>query len=491
MGAKRWTGASLLLWGLLRLGTAWAIEARTLPADLVAGQQPTAYIELSGRIPKGKLKVAVNVGQVLAVRRAGELVQLSYRMPEGRYPRMVCIALWGDAPHSSAAAKDPAVRRARLGQAITVARVPLVGTTTIPIRANRTARIRVTVGKRSYGPISLRKGRSVRLPVVVSPAVATAEVSAVDQSGLKSIKTVNIQRRVDQPLTLLTIPPTRNGDATHAIVVALADKGFQPPALTINGDSVSLWPLSQGAWLALWRPSAAAEAATAPVEVVARSSGPAGKIFSQRAQLQPTVLPRAVAVQVTPTAPSDDKVQPAPKVRAPTTTPPRRRWQSTLGLAAGLQNNFGELISPRLSLDAGLEFRWRSWLVGPRLITALNWSKQTLDNSAQVSGVEASLLVFPISLGVSLRYDSLGLSPYALIAATAYVSRLALSGERIDKVVDYEVRPGFTLLGGLMRRVGPGRFFFQGGYHWGRIDEAQLRVFLGGLVVEGGYRFEL
>lgn len=439
----------------------------TSPSPLVLGEPGPFRVVLSGLEPspvgeaggQGTLQADVNVGRVLKVERSGEDVVVSYEPPRLRAPQMLCLALWRDS--------GPEAR-------IHIVRVPMLGRTRLPVRTRMQSTVVVRVGKRTFGPTPTGwKGR-VRIPVQVPPGVTRARVTVTDRAKLTTHKTVAIRRRRYNQLTMAISPSSsRSSVPRFRITVAAAEATGERPILEVAHDTLPLRRAPGDAWTALWAPAARPEQGTV-VPIVARLPGKPRSTRQARVGIGPVEL--AVSVVRVRSG--------APLPRAPS----RFGWR--LGLSAGMVHNLGELVSPRFGLELGVDYPLPAGRIGLRLFSSFAWAGQTIA-ADPLPDARARVLLWPVGLGLTYRYDLRHLSPYALAGAMVQFVRSTTEAPYAGERVRDDVAFGVLGLLGAERELGPGRLFLQAGYQWSEVDNVDVNVLAGGVVLEGGYRLVL
>ena len=104
----------------------------------------------------------------------------------------------------------------------------------------------------------------------------------------------------------------------------------------------------------------------------------------------------------------------------------------------------------------------------------------------------ASSTVVLIPVGALLTYRlPLKVAPYAAVGVVAQIVRTDTEGEDTDRWLRTDVVPGVLGMLGADLRLGPGAVFLQGGYQYGRLQNEDVDLLAGGVVLETGYRLEL
>jgi len=448
------------------------------PAAIILGQTSRATLTVQGLEGQGEVRAAVNVGAVQQIRAQRDKVVVEYQPPPEHYPQRLCLALW------------------RAGSArVQVLRVPLLGQTMAPVTTRKNSQVTLTVAGQVFGPKSSGARGKVSVRVVVPPGTTEGQVEVVDDRGLQTQKTVSIQLPSYNPLTIAVEPPhSEDPRPAFSVTVVSSEQGLDRPALEIGHEEpeagkpapLDLAILPGEGWRATWRPAPGAAAgrylllARVPDEPAARRASE----LSWR--------------------PPEQRAAPAPPtvVKSPPAAEPglfdRLGW--TISLAAGLLHNTGALVSPRLSAEAGAELPALGGRIGARLLIGVAWDSQVIRHPvipsapATAGPVETSSSVLLIPLGLAVTYRvplRSGLTPHVTAGPLLQIVRTRNTGASTGEVTRTDVAFGVVGLLGLGYRLGPGGLFAQAGYQWSPLDNDDLELQAGGLIVEAGYRLEL
>lgn len=115
------------------------------------------------------LRVAVNVGSFSEVERisAGKYKSV-YVPPATRFPQVALVAVWRET-----GAEAP----------IEFLKIPLYGSTRLPVGARSGAEVRVQVGGQEFGPHVVTRGTQVEVPIAVPPDVHEATINVKERGG--------------------------------------------------------------------------------------------------------------------------------------------------------------------------------------------------------------------------------------------------------------------------------------------------------------------
>lgn len=141
-------------------------------SPVVLGQTESVPVLITLDEPAGAevrpLRLAVNVGSFSAVQRLGPGRYRSvYTPPSTRFPQVALVAVW---------------RETGPDAEIQFLRIPLFGSTKLPIGAKKDSKISLVVGDQLFGPLKA-EGRPLDVRIVVPPGLATAELKVREPNG--------------------------------------------------------------------------------------------------------------------------------------------------------------------------------------------------------------------------------------------------------------------------------------------------------------------
>jgi hypothetical protein len=447
-------------------GTAWAAppgpDVKTTPARIVLGEVQQVQIEVAGLAGTSKVRAAVNVGEVTAVDTSGRRVRLTYSPPEQRFPQHLCLLLW----------REGSARRPL------VARIPLVAYADVPVTTRRNSQVTLTVDEQLFGPEQSGPTGKVRMRVLVPPGVDQGWVQATDAMGMTTRKRIAIERHDYNLLSIAVVSPARRD---YRIFVAAAEPPARPPTLELEraGETtaLALSPGADGLWSRAWR----ADADLPPGSFSFRARIP-GSTASQRSTTFTVAAPRRA---------------PPPAARLKTTKRatraprPGRRTVWNLSLAAGLLYNAGDLVSPRLTLEAGADYPLGPGRIGARLAVGVAWANQEVPVDESLTPASASLVMVPLAALATYRATISSFSPYLAAGPVVQIVRSSSEGEHTGDRRSTDFAVGALAVLGSHLHLGPGGVFLQVGYQYARVDSRDVELLAGGLVAEVGYRLEL
>ncbi len=186
--------------GALAPGTARATSLSLDRGPVVLGRTEsvgvTVRIDESPGTEDRPLRLAVNVGSFGEVTRVKQGVyRVVYVPPSTRFPQVALVAIWRETGPEAP---------------IDFLKIPLYGSSKLPISAKPGAQVNVQVGPDSFGPITLDKTGKGQLPVVIPPGIREALVAVKEPNGLVTTKKLPIEVPEYNRLTAALVP--------HAIV---------------------------------------------------------------------------------------------------------------------------------------------------------------------------------------------------------------------------------------------------------------------------------
>jgi hypothetical protein len=442
------------------------LETTVTPDPIVLGRGTEVTFTVKGISGKGRVYGDVNVGSVEGIETVGGTLRVHYRPPTASFPQVLCLALWRD---TGADAR------------VHVIRVPLLGETRIPVKTRPGSVVKVVVGGQVFGPVQAGSHGAVSVPVLVAPGARQARVEVTDDTGLQTERQVAISR-VPYNRLAMAITPKRAGGGDRPrmrVTVAVAVPNDQrAPELQLGQEAIPLARLESGLWSGLWAPLRPPPPGKIPIRVHL----PGHPESERHAELNRSRGGFDVSVL---------RVRPEPVLS-------RDRLQADVGIGIGMAHNLGDLVTPRFGLEVGLEYRLPLGLIGLRLFTSFSWSTQqfswsTLQTAAadELEDAEASVMLIPIGGAVSYRVILPYLNPYVLWGCMAQIVRTSIEASYTPDRQRTDVVFGVLGLAGADRPLGPGRLFLQAGYQWSRVDNEEVVLLGGGVVLEGGYRLEL
>jgi len=447
----------LLSWPAVAAG----LQVSTVPDLVVLGDVAVVTITVKGIPGQGDIYGDVNVGSVERIEPTVDGAKVTYRPPKQTFPQMLALALWRDEG---------------IDAVIHVVRLPLLGPTTIPVKTRAGARVRVRVAGRLYGPVIAGPGGRARVKLSVPPSARVARVEVTDTMGLKSNRRVAIGQPAFNQLALAITPHTVTGIGLPRFrvtaVAADPDRVRGSPLLQVGPDGVALEEQKNGLWTGVWAP------ASRPPEgsIALRLHLPGDR--KSRRQAAIGITPGELTVRVR-------------RVRVATRQAARSRLQGNIGVVIGMTHNLGELVAPRFGMEIGVEYELGLGLVGLRVHASYGWTTQRV-SAPGLPDAESTVMLVPVGGGLTYRAPLPYLTPYVYWGCLAQIVRTTNRAPYLSpRLARTDVVFGVLGLVGASRSVGPGRVFVQLGYQWSRVDNVDVELLGGGMVLEGGYRLEL
>ncbi len=445
--------------------TASAQLAASSNAPLVAGELATRRLEVTGLPGSGEVRADANVGSLERIEEEGGRLVLHYRPPSRPFPQQLCLLLWRASEG--------------LDARVSVVRLPILARTTIPVQTRRSSKVTIRVGEQSFGPLDSGPRGRIRADLLVPPRVSEAVVEVVDEAGLRSRKRIAIQSPPFNELSLALFAEERAElPPRFRVVAARADAAPRAPLLQLGEELLPL-RAKAGLFSARWEPARRPPAGTLDVKLWLE--GASESLRHAQLRIAPGKGARTLVLKVSPAG--------AP---APPRSPPREGLRADLGLSVGLMHNLGELLAPRVGAELGLDLPLPFGRLGLRLIASFARASQRIPSGRTgLAEAESTLMLIPFGGGVVYRMTTLPLSPFAFVAVLAQLVRSSTAAAYLPERLRYDWSPAVLGLAGIEPRLGPGRIFLQTGYQWSRVENPDLVVLGGGIVVEGGYRLAL
>jgi len=441
-------------------------QPRLTPSSIPLEKGKPIELVVTGLEGQGRPAAASNVGRVAAVTERGDGVHLRLEPPAATSPQELCLVLWRQGP-------DPRPR---------LLRAPLLGRTLLPVRSRVNAEVTVRVGEERFGPVTTDWRGEAKVPILVPPGTTEAQVEVTDRVGMATEKPVKVEQPAYNRLTLAVL----RARAGLRLAAAVCGGGGRPE-VTVDGAAVPLRDSGQGLWERLWSPPPG----FSELLVTVRASLP-GDALSTAERAIP--MDRGGVSMDPPPAPSSGAAsRPVPETERATGPAPtsRRAVELQLGLAVGLLYNLGEVISPHFGADAGVLFNLPRGRIGLVVSAGYSWAGLSVDGSAGTGDAESSVTLLPIGLGLTYQLPVGRLAPFAtagyLLQVTTTTTRASFLRER-QRV---DLASGAFGLAGAGYRIGPGSVVLQAGYLWSRVDNVDVRLLAGGLVVGVGYRIRI
>ncbi|MBN1208196.1 MAG: hypothetical protein JXB05_25260 [Myxococcaceae bacterium] len=364
--------------------------------------------------------------------------------------------------------------------------LPVHGPHKLRVQAPPRARVQVSIGAASFGPVTATARGEALVPVLIPPGASSAQVTTVDRAGRTRTQTVPLPEPRFARVRLVAPEPPIEASPVR-IQGFVVDESGNP--------AVALPPLSVSVTRGTLGPIEAKEdglfeisyTAPAPGEgPVSLSAAPLGDTDSASTlQLEPRPAPLAQ-----PTAPQAGASPLAARVGAPAE---RRPWQPSAGLLMFAQSNMASSTGGGVRLEGAL--RLARLPVEALVQLELRRNLKVTERFTPAEGVPVTQ-TFSLSgfgMRVGARWSRPFLSRGVLFAdASAGLLRMSGSLRLEDNTSQFSqslksLGPAFALGGGLGWAMGPGRLCGQ--LQWSHAPgQERVRGNLGGLSVGAGYQ---
>jgi hypothetical protein len=452
--------ASLLAVGAAAEAEQGARSVTTDPAQVILGETDSVTVTLPGPPGRGAgaLRTAVNVGMVEGVEQVGRRVRVRYRPPDTSFPQLLCLALWREADKSADVRLTP---------------IPLLGRTDVPVKTRPRALVNVVVGTTTFGPATTNHRGKTVIPALVPPGVTRASVQVIDKVGLLTAKEVSIQQQPYNRLTLVAVP---EGGRMRILVATCADEE-STPELTVDAAPLPVRRDANGSWVALWSPPPGHERKETVTLRAALPGEPESTVERQVELGVDREVQRSVAHKKTEPAAAPSRGQ--------------RRLRLELGLFAGMLHNLGQVVGPRFVGEVGLDYRLPVGSIGLRTSVGYSWSGQTVAGPSELGDAESSVALMPVGVGLSYRLQLWRLYPFVSAGYLLQIVSTVTTAGFLDERRRVDLASGAFGLVGADYPLGPGCVTLQLGYLWSRVENVDVRLLAGGIVVDAGYRLHL
>jgi hypothetical protein len=333
--------------------------------------------------------------------------------------------------------------------------------------------VKILIGDRVFGPVNSGPRGQARVPVVVPPNVTVAAVEVTDRANLKSRKRIQINQPTYNELVMAINPLSSGSSVPRFRVTVGTSSSYQgEPRVQVGSLRLKMTRLEAGGWSGLWAP-----ARRPPVGRIQIRAWLPGRSKSVR-MAEMGISPVSFSVNIV-------------RVKARGEQRRESRFRGQIGVLVGMVHNLGEVLSPRFVVDLGVDYPVGPGRLGLRLFAGFSWASQRIEAADGLLPGESSVALIPIGGGLTYRFPLRYLTPYLFAGGLAQIVRTSNRADYAQESLRHDVVAGAIGLLGSDWQVGPGRLLVQAGYQWSRIDEIEVKLQAGGLVVEGGYRLDL
>ncbi len=157
-----------------------ALSVKATPARAVAASADPVLLDVAADAPgDARLSATTNVGTLSAPRASGPgRFRLAFTAPRERFPQVALIRL--------------ELERGGARESTWLA-LPVDGADTLTLETTKArAKVDVTIGDRTFGPVQAGPKGEVEIDVVVPPGIASARVRSVDRLGNQKVKAFDL-----------------------------------------------------------------------------------------------------------------------------------------------------------------------------------------------------------------------------------------------------------------------------------------------------------
>jgi hypothetical protein len=196
------------------------------------------------------LRIAVNVGTFSPVQRLGPgKYKATYVPPPTRFPQVALIAVWRESGPEAP---------------IDFLRIPLYGSTKLPVGAKPHSEITAEVGELSFGPVKVDADGHIEVPISVPPNLRDVAVKVKEPKGGLANKKIAIEvppyNRVTAALVPHAIVSDGQSEARLDVFYDLGGAGLDASRVKVTASSgeARLEKAEHGRYVYRYRPPAAA-----------------------------------------------------------------------------------------------------------------------------------------------------------------------------------------------------------------------------------------
>jgi len=266
-------------------------EVRAAPERVVLGQDAGVELEVIVAEGAGPVRAVASSGSFAQpVVEGGPVRKFQWTPPDVRYPLLAVLAFWVERP-----SEPPEVA---------VVRIPLFGSTKLPVTTDPGAEVVIEVAETRFGPVKADRRGKAQVPVEVPPGVRQARVLAA-RGSLKTDRLIKIDVPDHRPLVALLGPEPLPRSGGWLVVAGEDSLSAAELELTAEGARVEPQP---GTPLR-YRVIPLEGAQTASVEARRRGAKDTARVQAsiQRVEDAPPLVP-PVATVTPPPVPSASKI---------------------------------------------------------------------------------------------------------------------------------------------------------------------------------------
>lgn len=232
-------------------------------APLVLGQTEsvgvTIEIDEAAGAELRPLRLAVNVGSFSPVQRlAAGKYRAIYTPPSTRFPQVALVAVWRETGPEAP---------------IEFLRIPLYGSTKLPVGARRNSKVTVIIGEDHYGPVKVDADGQIDVPIIVPPGVLDAELRVREPNGNALTRRLPVDippyNRVTAALVPHAIVADGQAQARLDVLYDLAEAGMRESRIKVTASvgAVTFERATHGRFVYWYRPPAGVSASAVEFNV--------------------------------------------------------------------------------------------------------------------------------------------------------------------------------------------------------------------------------
>ncbi|MFL5349092.1 MAG: hypothetical protein ACJ8AT_30195 [Hyalangium sp.] len=369
--------------------------------------------------------------------------------------------------------------------------LPVHGPYSLRVEAPPRARVQVSLGAASYGPVIAAANGEAVVPVRLPPGVTSAQVTILERSRKSRTRTVPLPEPRFPRVQLVAMETPIQGQPVRLqgfVVDESGNPAVALPPLAVSAEQGTLGPIEAKEGGVFEVPFTASTVSTAPVNISASPLDETDRSFTL--QLEPRPAPPGAPTRPESPAPVASTAQhlPPPSQRSP--------WQPTLGAFLFGHSNAAQAHGAGLQLEGALRL---ATLPVEALVQLELRGNTAVSTTLAADGPNPVTKTFTLgggALRLGVRWSQPVLSR-GLLFADASAGVLGMQGDLELKsqegTVTQELRstgPDVTVGAGFAWRLGPGRV--AGLVQWGYAPGSQqVSGNLGGLSLGVGYQLTL
>lgn len=367
--------------------------------------------------------------------------------------------------------------------------LPVHGPHPLRVEAPPRARVRVSVGPASFGPVTATPRGEATVPVEIPPGISSAQVTTVDRSGRTRTQTVSLPEPRFARVRLVALEPPVQEKPVRLqgfVVDESGNPAVALPPLAVSASQGTLGPIEpkeDGTFEVSYTAPARSQG---PVNISASPLGDTDRASTLQFEPLPAPLGPSAALQPGSTAGQKPLATPASW----------KPWQPSAGVVLFFQTNTASSTGGGVRLEGALRLADLPWEA--LLLLEIRRNLEAAETLTPPGGIPVTKTFSLGGSGVRLgaRWSRPILSQGVLFA-DASAGLLSMNGELKVKDSATEVTkelssvgPAFTLGAGLGWPMGPGRVIGQ--LHWVHAPgQSRVSGNLGGLSVGAGYQLDI